>query len=69
MNGLEIRFNDFRETSASNAPGVTQLILFEYKDKVSRLTRPWNNFLLTLVILFSARILKPRGGNVINISL
>lgn len=47
-----------RETRASKAPGVMQLTLFEYKESVCRLTRPWNSFLLTSEIMFSDKVLK-----------
>ena len=58
LKGLDIRLRDCRDTRASKAPGVTQEILFEYKDSVFRFTRPWNIFLLTSFTEFSASTLQ-----------
>ena len=57
LKGFAIKLRDFRLTSASKAPGVTQLILFEYKERLSNFTNPWNNLLFTSRIRFSDRIL------------
>ena len=57
LKGFAIKLRDFRLTSASKAPGVTQLILFEYKERLSNFTNPWNNLLFTSRMRFSDRIL------------
>ena len=46
--------------SSSNAPGVTQLIIFPYSERLCRLFRPLNRALLTLEIWFSDRSLENR---------
>ena len=58
LNGLEIKFRDCRDTRASKAPGVTQLMALEYKLSVFKFTRPWKIFLLTSLTKFSARTLE-----------
>ena len=58
LKGLEMRLRLVKLVSSSNAPGVTQLIMFPYRERLWRLFRPLNRALLTLEILFSDRRLK-----------
>ena len=41
LKGLEMRLRALSDTSASKAPGVTQLMRLEYRLKLSTLTRPY----------------------------
>ena len=66
LKGFEMRLRLVIEVSSSNAPGVTQLMRFPYRESDWRLLRPRNIALFTTAISFSGRSLETNNAALIN---